>query len=166
MSTTVRLPSTALPHRVWLVVVVSAGALVYAWLISRSWVGRDQVLLLQLGERFARTGVLDPVAKGMSGGGTIPGALLQLLVGLPLILWQDYRAPMILMGVMNLIAGLIIYRVARREFDPAACLIYFTIFWLSPWRLTHAAMLWEPYTSSCGNPFLGGEHACEKAKSG
>ena len=32
------------------------------------------------------------VIKGMSGGGRIPGTLLQRLVGIPLRLWEDYRA--------------------------------------------------------------------------
>ncbi len=118
--------------------------MVYLWLISRVWVGRDQIILLALGEKFANTGILDPVAKGMSGGGTIPGSLLQILVGLPLMLWQDYRAPILLIGVLNLFAGLVIYRVAKREFDPRTCFFFFALYWLSPWRMTDGAGLWEP----------------------
>ena len=130
--------------QLWVGVVALVGAMLYVWLLSRSWVGKDQIILLTLGEKFARTGVLDPVAKGMSGGGTIPGSLLQLLIGLPLMLWQDYRAPLVLIGVLNILAGIVIYRVASKEFNPTALFIYFTIYWLSPWRIVHAAMLWEP----------------------
>ncbi len=124
--------------------VTAIGGLTYLWLLSRSWVGRDQILLLRLGEDLVLTGTLSPMAKAMSGGGTIPGSLLQILIGLPLYVWQDYRAPLILVGLFNFLAGLILYRVIKKETDGQTALIYFALYWLSPWRIYHAALFWEP----------------------
>ncbi len=131
-------------ERFWLWVVAALGVIVYGWLLTRSWVGRDQLILLQLGENFARTGTLDPVAKGMSGGGMIPGSLLQLLIGLPLLVWQDYRAPLVLIGIFNILAAIVIYHVAKRELPSRVAAIYLVLYWISPWHISHAAMLWEP----------------------
>src|ERR1035437_9069821 len=128
----------------WLWVVIVAGTAIYLWLLSRSWVGRDQIILLNLGQGFALTGTLHPVAKGMSGGGMIPGSLLEILIGGPLMIWQDYRAPLIPIAIFALLAGVSVYRVAKVQMGSDAALIYFLLYWLSPWRLTHAAMMWEP----------------------
>src|SRR4051812_10874710 len=91
----------------------AAATVVYVWLISRSWIGADQVILLDLGERFALTGHLDPMGKSMSGGGIIPGSLLQILIGVPLMFWQDYRAPLILIALCNILACIIFLRTAQ-----------------------------------------------------
>jgi hypothetical protein len=130
--------------RAVLLAVLVAGSILYLWLLSRSWVGRDQMILLELGQRFALTGKLDAVAKGMSGGGMIPGSLLQLLIGLPLLLWQDYRAPLIPIAIFTFAAGIFVYRVALREAGLEYAAVFFILYWLSPWRVYHAAVLWEP----------------------
>jgi hypothetical protein len=50
----------------------------------------------------------------------------------------------VLIAIFALLAGLIVYRVAKVQMGGNAALIYFLLYWLSPWRLTHAAMMWEP----------------------
>ncbi|MFI5264492.1 MAG: hypothetical protein ACHQM6_08260 [Candidatus Kapaibacterium sp.] len=125
-------------------VVFGVGSIVYVWLLSRSWVGRDQIILLNLGEEFVRTGTLSPVAKSMSGGGMIPGSLLQVLIGLPLSIWHDYRAPLIPIAIFTMLGGLVLYKTMDTVIGPRFAFLYFALYWLSPWLLYHTAVLWEP----------------------
>lgn len=114
------------------------------WLWSRAWLYWDQILLLKLGMRLALDGQIAPFAKIMSGGGVIPGSLLQFLVGLPLALWFDYRSPALLVILFHLAAGLLLWRLMERAFGQRFAAVYLAIYWLSPWRLYHSGFIWEP----------------------
>lgn len=122
--------------------IFCVGTVLQCWLLSRAWIGCDQVALLALGEHFARTGELSVAAKGMSGGGMIPGSLLQILIGLPLKFLQHFRSPNVVLALFGLLSALPLYLVTRGlgRFG----LIYFAMYWLSPWRIYHAGVLWEP----------------------
>ncbi len=125
-------------------IVLALGVLIQLFLCQRSWIGGDQMPLLDLGLDFLETGKLRPMAKQMSGGGLIPGSLLQLLIGLPLKVWPDYRAPIVLIGIFHLAAGLIATRVLSEAAGSRTALLFLIVYWLSPWRRYHAGLLWEP----------------------
>ncbi len=120
------------------------GVLIQAFLSLRSWIGGDQFVLLGLGLDLVETGQLQPVAKSMSGGAFIPGCLLQVLMGVPLLLWADYRAPVLLIGLLHIAAGLLLARTLYRAVGGRFVVIYLLVYWLSPWRLFHAGFSWEP----------------------
>lgn len=124
--------------------VLALGVVVQVFLCCRATVGGDQRILLELGLDYARTGHLEPVAKASSGGGSIPGALLQLLLGLPLKVWQDPRAPVVLIGVFHLVAGIVLARVVAAAAGARQAVFFLVVSWLSPWRLYHSGFLWEP----------------------
>ncbi len=111
---------------------------------SRQWIYGDQYALLTPAVEYLANGELAPFSKGMSGGGRIPGTLLQILIATPLRIWPDFRAPALAMGLSQLAAVLVLLGVGvaayGRRFAPAFAAVY----WLSPWRLYHAAFLWEP----------------------
>lgn len=125
-------------------ILLALGILLQFWLWSRPvWLYRDQVELYTLGLDFARDGKLDAFGKLMTGDYTIPGVFLQLLVGVPLMLWRDARAPTLLMGLTQVAAAVLFARVLRRELDGRASALFLAVFWLSPWRLYHSGFLWE-----------------------
>lgn len=129
---------------------VSTGALLALGLAlqillwSRQWIYGDQYALLTPAVEYLATGELSPFSKRMSGGGRIPGTLLQVVVATPLRLWADFRAPALAMGLTQVVAVAILLTVGvaayGRRFAPAFAAVY----WLSPWRLYHAGFLWEP----------------------
>jgi hypothetical protein len=125
-------------------VLLLTGVLIQAWLSARSGIGGDQFVLFDLGLDYLEEGALSAVGKGMSGGGFIPGSLLQLLIGLPFSIWLDYRSPLVLVGFFHLAAGILSLVVLRQAAGERAALIYLVLWWLSPWRLYHSGILWEP----------------------
>ena len=124
--------------------VFALGVLLQCFLGWRGQIGGDQALLLDLGRRYADSGELAPVAKAMSGGAVIPGSLLQVLIGLPLEIWSDHRAPVVVIGCFHILAGLLLMRTMRKMMGGRFALVFMLVFWLSPWRLYHSGILWEP----------------------
>ena len=124
--------------------VLIAGAALQVWLWSQQVVSGDQLALLEPARAFANDGTLAPFAKRMSGGGKVPGALLPLLVGLPLAVWNDDRAPAILMGLSQWAAVAILASILARRLGPKMTAAYLAVYWLSPWRIYHSGFLWEP----------------------
>jgi hypothetical protein len=120
------------------------GVIIQAWLGSRGGIGGDQYVLFDLGLDYLEEGRLSAVGKGMSGGGFIPGSLLQLLIGVPFSVWRDYRSPVVLIGLFHLLAAVVSTLAVRRAAGPRAALFFLTLWWLSPWRLYHSGILWEP----------------------
>jgi hypothetical protein len=59
--------------------------------------------------------VLIPFGNPLSTGGHEPGALTSLLVGLPLLVWRDYRAPVVAIVLGHVLAYFLLDRVARRR---------------------------------------------------
>jgi hypothetical protein len=136
--------------------VFVTGALLQGLLWTRAWnaygqtsqlaisLAGDQVYLLNVGQEFAATRQCQPISKTMSGGGAIPGCFLQMVVGLPLILWPDARAPSLVVEVSHLVAGIIMTVLLTRALSARAATFYLLIFWLSPQRLFHSGFIWDP----------------------
>lgn len=132
------------PYAAVAAVLILAGVALQAWLASRGGIGGDQYVLFDLGLDYLEEGRLSAVGKGMSGGGFIPGSLLQLLIGVPFALWHDYRSPVVLIGVFHLLAALVSLSAVRQAAGSRAALFFLAVWWLSPWRLYHSGILWEP----------------------
>ena len=132
------------PARKLLGIVFVVGLLLQLLLFFRGWISDDQAILLNLGLDFARHHHLSPVAKGTSGAGHIPGSLLQLLIGVPLFVFPYFKAPNVIVGVSHLIAALLLIDVLQKPLGIKCTVIFFGLYWLSPWRLYHAGFLWEP----------------------
>lgn len=124
--------------------LVLLGVALQIWLASRGAIGGDQYVLLDLGLDYLEGEGLSPVGKGMSGGGFIPGSLLQLLVGIPFSFWHDYRSPVVLIGLFHLAALFFALPVVRGAAGGRVALAFIALWWLSPWRLYHSGILWEP----------------------
>ncbi|MBD3298995.1 MAG: hypothetical protein GF341_10090 [candidate division Zixibacteria bacterium] len=130
--------------RFWLAAVVVCGLLLQTWLFVRSWLSGDQLVLLQLGLDFVSTHDLKAVAKGMSGSGHLPGGLLQLVIGVPLLIYPHFKSPNVVVFLSHIAALWIFIRVLRPSVSPIFLVIFAGLYWLSPWRLYHAGFLWEP----------------------
>ncbi len=138
------MPTRPSPIVISTTVLLAVGLSLQVLLWSRQWIYGDQYALLTPAVEYLATGELAPFSKGMSGGGRIPGTLLQWAIATPLRLWQDFRAPAMAMGISQLAAMLVLLAVGvsayGRRFAPALV----AVFWLTPWRLYHAGFLWEP----------------------
>lgn len=121
-----------------------AGLLLSAIMVWRSQVGGDQLNLLARGWRLYSAGEWIPYGNPMSTGGKAPGGVTSLLVGLPLFLWQDHRAPTLLILLTHLLAYLLLDRTLRGILTPAERVALALLYWLNPWRVYFSAFLWNP----------------------
>ena len=133
-----------IPRRGLPAAILGVGAALQALLWSRQWIYGDQYVLLLSGIEVVESGDLPPFAKTMSGDGRIPGALLPLLVAVPLQVWADYRAPGVLVGLSHLAAAAVLSMCIGRALGARFLAAYLAVYWLSPWRLYHAGFMWEP----------------------
>ena len=117
------------------------GISIQLFLISRSWLHGDQIILLKIGLDYAETGRLAAVSKFASGGVPVPGCLLQLLVGLPLAIWPDYRAPVVFIGLLKLMSALLLANIFLIETGSRFTFLFLIIYWLSPWRFYHSGFV-------------------------
>lgn len=124
--------------------VLSGGFALQMAMWSRQWIYGDQYALLTPAVQYLASGELAPFAKGMSGGGRIPGTLLQLLIATPLRVDADFRAPALLMGVSQLVAVIVLLAVGIAACGDRFAPAFAAVYWLSPWRLYHSGFLWEP----------------------
>jgi hypothetical protein len=132
------------PHwRRWMLLIFLVGLLIEVALAVRSGIAGDQTHLLALGLRFADGGALEPWTKIMQGAGN-NGALMQILIGVPLAIVEDHRSPLVVIVLFHVAAYFLIASVVRPALGERAALVYLFLLWLSPWRLYHSSFLWEP----------------------
>ncbi len=121
-------------------VVGVAASLVMA---MRSQAGGDQLNLLARGWLLAERGTWLQYGTTTSANGKNPGGLTTLLVGAPLMVWRDYRAPALLLLLGHVAAYLLLDRVVRRSLTPAERRLFAVLYWLNPWRVYHSAFVWS-----------------------
>lgn len=114
---------------------------IMAW---RSQVGGDQLNLLARGWLLAQRGVWVPYGNRTSAGGYEPGGLTSVLVGAPLLVWADYRAPVIAVLALAAVGYLLIDRVLPRTDGGRLRIVFAILYWLNPWRLAYSGHLLNP----------------------
>ncbi len=134
----------AAPASPALLALAAVGLLLSVLMAVRSQVGGDQLNLLARGWRLVEEGHLVPHGNPLSGGGKAPGSLTSLVVGLPLFLWRDHRAPVVVIWLTHLLAYLLLDRVVREALSARERLLFCGLYWLNPWRLYFSAFLWNP----------------------
>ncbi len=112
-------------------------------LVARSQVGLDQWNLLARGWLLAFRGVWVPYGNPASDGGYAIGGFTSLIVGVPLFLWRDFRAPALLTALTHLAAYLLLDDVVRRAGGRRERLWFAFLYWLNPWRLYFSGHLWN-----------------------
>jgi hypothetical protein len=125
-------------------VVLAAGLAISLAMLARAQAGGDQLNLLARGWLLAERGQLVPYGNPLSNEGKAPGPLTSILVGLPLLVWRDQRAPIVLVLLCHLAAWLLLDAVLRRVLRPRERLLFAVVFWLNPWRLYFSGFLWNP----------------------
>jgi hypothetical protein len=121
-----------------------AGLAISLAMVARSQVGGDQLNLLARGWLLADEGRWISYGNPMSTGGKAPGGITSLLVGLPLLVWRDHRAPTLVILLCHVAAYWLLDRTLRRIFSPAERVIFAVLYWLNPWRMYFSAFLWNP----------------------
>ncbi|MFL6200181.1 MAG: hypothetical protein ACJ76J_13460 [Thermoanaerobaculia bacterium] len=120
------------------------GLAISIFMVARSQVGGDQLNLLARGWLLADEGRWISYGNPMSTGGKAPGGITSLLVGLPLMVWRDHRAPTLVILLCHVLAYLILDRTLRRVFGPRERVLFSVLYWLNPWRMYFSAFLWNP----------------------
>jgi len=128
--------------RAWtLPLLFALGLVISLVLVFRVGTGPDAVCLLGRGWLLADKGVWAHLGAAASGGGNVPGGLTALLVGLPLMVWEDHRAAVLLVLLCHVAAYLLLDRLLGRALDHRARLIFAVVYWLNPWRLHQSVWL-------------------------
>lgn len=130
--------------KAWRRTLVVLGLAISALMVSRAQVGGDQLDLLARGWRLAARGTLVPHGNPLSNGGNEPGALTSLLIGAPLYVWMDHRAPAVTIWFAHLFAYLLLDRLLRRTVGERERLLFVLFYWLNPWQLYFAGFVWNP----------------------
>jgi hypothetical protein len=138
------LPRTPAAAARWVWAIFGLGLALTALLIVRQQVGGDQLNLLARGWLLAVEGRFISYGNPTSAGGNAPGGITSLLVGLPLLLWRDFRAPSLVIALFHVAAFLLLDRVLRPILAPRERVLFALLYWLSPWRAYYSGFLWNP----------------------
>jgi hypothetical protein len=120
------------------------GILISVVMLIRSVTGGDQLNLLARGWLLAARGRFIPYGNPMSSGGKSPGGITSLLVGVPLYVWMDHRAPTVVILLFHAAGFLLLDTALRRILAPHERVLFAVVYWLNPWRLFLSAFLWNP----------------------
>ena len=125
-------------------VLFAVGLAVSALLLIRGLPAGDQLNLLARGWLLAEKGEFISYGNPMSTGGKAPGGITTLLVGLPLLVWRDHRAPTVVILLFHVAAYWLLDRTLRRVLGPGERVLFAVLYWLNPWRLYFSGLLWNP----------------------
>jgi len=120
------------------------GLALSAVLLARGLPAGDQLNLLARGWLLAEKGQFISYGNPMSTGGKAPGGITTILVGLPLMVWRDYRAPTVVILLFHVLAYWLLDRTLRRVLGPGERVLFAVLYWLNPWRLYFSGFLWNP----------------------
>src|SRR5436853_1133990 len=138
-----RLSPAAAARTLWIIWSLFVLGLALAILmLVRSQVGGDQLNLLARGWLLAEEGRFIPYGNPMSTGGKAPGGITTLLVGLPLLLWRDHRAPTVLVLLFHVAGYWLLDGALKRILSPWERVLLALLYWLNPWQLFFASFLW------------------------
>lgn len=136
--------NTSLRDPRWIALFLAFGLAISILMVARSQVAGDQLNHLGRGWHLAMEGRWVPFGPPATKGGAQIGGVNGLLVGLPLLLWEDHRAPTTVVLLFHLAAYLLLDRLARRILRPEERFFLALLYWLNPWRLFFSGFLWNP----------------------
>jgi hypothetical protein len=122
----------------------AAGLALSLAMVARSQVGGDQLNLLARGWMLAAEGRWISFGNPMSTGGKAPGGITSLLVGLPLMVWRDHRAPTLVVLLFHVLAYWLLDRTLRPVLSARERVLLAVLYWLNPWRAYFSGFLWNP----------------------
>lgn len=123
---------------------LAAAAVLSLFMVARASPGGDQLNLLARGWLLAERGELVPFGNPLSSGGHFPGIAPSLAVGLPLAVWSDPRAPILLLWLLHAGAWLLLDRTLRPALSPLERAALAVVWGLGPMRLEASTVLWNP----------------------
>jgi hypothetical protein len=126
----------------WLIPSLFAlGLAIAGFMVANAQTGGDALCLLSRGWLLAAKGTWVHLGASASGGGWVPGGLTALLVGLPLKIWPDPRAPVVLILIFHVIAYALLDRLVKESIGFQARVVFAIMYWLNPWQLYQASWL-------------------------
>ena len=128
----------------WIALFFAFGLAISILMVARSQVHGDQLNHLGRGWHLAMEGRWVPLGPPATKGGAQIGGVNGLLVGLPLIVWEDHRAPTAMVLLCHLLAYLLLDSLARRVLRREERFLLALLYWLNPWRLFFSGFLWNP----------------------
>ena len=129
------MPDIYIKRDIWWCGLFVLGLILSVIMVVRVGVGYDAADLLARGWLLAEKGIWVPLGNPVTGGGYVPGGLTSLLVGAPLTVWMDHRAPIILVLLFHVAAYLILDRLVAQTLGRRARIAFAILYWLNPWRL-------------------------------
>lgn len=117
------------------------GIVISLVMIARVYTGNDGVSMLAHGWLLIEKGVWVPLGNAASGGGYVPGGLTALVSGIPLMLWMDHRAPLLLLLILHCVGFVLMDRIIKETLGQRARVIFAVVYWLNPWRMFGAGWL-------------------------
>lgn len=123
--------------------LVGVGAFIGLVMVFRSQVAGDQINMLLRGWLLAVQGEWVPFGLHTSAGGFAPGGLTSLLAGLPMMVWQDYRAPALLIWLGHLLAWIALDRTLGPALGRSGRLLLVALYWMSPWLIYYTSHIWN-----------------------
>ncbi len=120
-----------------------AGLALSLVMVLRSRFDGDQLNMLARGWTLAFAGEWLQYGMPTSAGGMSPGGLQSLLVGLPLMVWADGRAPALLVWLMGVAGYLLLDRLIGPILGPRGRVLFALVYWLNPWRMHYTSILWN-----------------------
>jgi len=142
ISRDVSTPRSSAAAAVWALFALGLALSILFW--TRQAIGGDQLNLLARGWLLAVDGRFIPYGNPMPTGGATPGGLTSLLVGLPLMVWRDYRAPSVVILLCHAAAFLLLDRALRPILTARERVLFAILYWLNPWRVFFSGYLWNP----------------------
>jgi len=141
----VTIPFTRRPpgRKFLLAAMFLAGLAIALVMTARCQVSGDQLNLYARGWILISQHEVVPYGLPTSAGGKSPGSLTSLLAGLPLMVWRDYRAPVLLTLLFHALAYLLLDRLLARTGGIRERVIFALFYWLNPWQLYFAGHLWN-----------------------
>lgn len=93
----------------------------------------DQLQMIEKGYRGAYTGVWSSFGNAASVVGNVPGSMISLVVGLPVMLVDSPWSPMLLLILLHLFSYFLLDNILKNIFKTDIRLVFLVIYWLNPW---------------------------------
>ena len=117
-----------------------------AWSVVMAWrcqVHGDALNMMVRGWQLTVEGVWMPYGLPTSAGGFSPGGLMAVVVGVPLLVWADYRAVAVLTIVVHAAAFVWMARSLGPALGRFGLWLLVVALWLDPWRMAFSTHPWN-----------------------